>query len=227
MINIKRILVSPLESSCYIVSVESTSNAMLVDPGGDADLIIAYCKEINRIPSLIVNTHGHGDHIGANKELKKTYPNINICIHVDDEPMLTNEYLNLSLLGGKRYKSPPADRTLQHNDQILFDDVEFTVIHVPGHTKGGICLLYNPSISDSTETGKNDNHPVLFSGDSLFNGGIGRTDLPNGSFDTLVDAIRNKLFVLDEDTIVYPGHGEETTIFKEREGNPFLSLQEV
>ncbi|MGR3218737.1 MAG: MBL fold metallo-hydrolase [Candidatus Anammoxibacter sp.] len=225
MINIKRILVGPLESCCYIVSAEGTPNAMLVDPGGDADLIIEYCTEIKRTPTLIVNTHGHGDHIGANKELKRIFPHINICIHVDDEPMLTNEYLNLSLLGGKRYKSPPADRTLQHNDKILFDDMEFTVIHVPGHTKGGICLLYDsPAILDSNGS---DNSAILFSGDSLFNNGIGRTDLPNGSFDTLTDAIRNKLFVLDEDTVVYPGHGEETTILHEREENPFLSMQEV
>lgn len=233
MIKIKRILVGPLESCCYIVSAENSKNAMLIDPGGDADRIIEYCRDNNLIPVLLVNTHGHGDHIGANKRLKEVYPDIRIYIHAYDAPMLTNEYLNLSLLGGKRYKSPPADRVLRHEDQILFGDIVIKVIHTPGHTGGGICLLCNISsansdgISDGIGENGSHNHPVLFSGDSLFNGGIGRTDLPNGSFETLVDAIKNRLLTLDGNTVVYPGHGEPTTILKEREENPFLAMQQV
>lgn len=231
MIKIKRILVGLLESCCYIVSVENSTNAMIIDPGGDADLIIEYCKDNSLIPTLIVNTHGHGDHIGANKELKEAYQDIQIYIHADDAPMLTSEYLNLSLLGGKRYKSPPADHVLQDNDRVLFEDIEFKVIHTPGHTKGGICLLCNPfsQVKDGNLSGvdENVNHPILFSGDSLFNDGIGRTDLPNSNFETLVDAIKNRILTLDEETVVYPGHGEPTTILKEREGNPFVSLQQV
>lgn len=212
---IKKLIVGPLQVCCYVINTEDSQEALIIDPGGDADLIIGYLRRNNLIPITLINTHGHGDHIGANMQLKKTYPDIQICIHSDDAPMLMNEYLNLSLLGGKRYKSPPADRTLQHNDRILFGRTGFDVIHLPGHTKGGICLLYNSK--------RNGAPAILFSGDSLFAGGIGRTDLPNGSYETLVEGIRNKLFTLQEDTIVYPGHGEATSIAKERDTNPFLS----
>lgn len=216
MINIKRILVGQLESCCYFVSIKNSKNVVIIDPGGDPDTLIKYCQDNELKPSLLINTHGHGDHIGANLELKKVFPSIEICIHVDDEPMLTNEYLNLSLLGGKRYKSPPADSVLKDNEKILFDcGVEFSVIHLPGHTKGSICLYYYAETSKQT--------PILFSGDSLFKKGVGRTDLPNGNYEDLIDGIKEKLFTLNENTIVYPGHGDSTTILSERNENPFFN----
>lgn len=228
--NIYRMFVGPLESCCYIISTEISKTALIVDPGGDADLIAAFCRNNNLTPTMIINTHGHGDHIGANKELKALFPDIKIYIHCDDAPMLTNEYLNLSLLGGKRYKSPPADYVLQDNDTILFDNIKFKVIHVPGHTKGGICLLCDSEYKfDNALNGIDNSHSnyVLFSGDSLFSGGIGRTDFPNSNFETLVDAIKNRILALDGSTTVFPGHGDTTTILKERESNPFLSVQNV
>ena len=230
MMNINRMLVGPLESCCYIINTEISKTAMIIDPGGDADLIAAYCKNNNLIPIMIINTHGHGDHIGANKGLKELYPDIKIYIHCDDAAMLTNEYLNLSLLGGKRYKSPPADHVLRDNDTILFDNIKFKVLHVPGHTKGGICLLCDSTYKLDNDLNGIDNRQndyVLFSGDSLFSGGIGRTDLPNSNFETLVDAIKNRILTLEDNTIVFPGHGDTTTILNERENNPFISVQNV
>lgn len=219
MINVKRFFVGPLESCCYVVSIENSQNIMIVDPGGSPDVLIEYCQSNNLTPTMLINTHGHGDHIGANLELKNAYPNVQICVHEEDAPMLPNEYLNLSLLGGKRYQSPPADKILKDNEKLLFENVEFTVIHVPGHTLGGICLYYKSEDEGVT--------PILFSGDSLFNKSIGRTDFPNGSFETLVDGIKNKLFTLNGNSVVYPGHGEPTTISSEQKENPFLTMQQV
>ena len=213
MIDIKRIVVGDLESCCYVITTRCKKEAMLIDPGGSPEKIINYCHSNSLIPDILVNTHGHGDHIGANLELKDEFPDIKIYIHADDAPMLTNEYLNLSLLGGKRYQSPPADKVLLHDDVIVFNREEFNVIHTPGHTKGGICLLYN---QPELET------PILFSGDSLFNYGIGRTDLPGGDHELLINSIKDRLFTLNDNTVVYPGHGEATTILNERRENPFF-----
>ncbi len=196
---------------------------MFIDPGGDPDFLIDYCEKNGLTPTIIVNTHGHGDHIGGNLRIKEVYPDIRICVHVDDAPMLTSEYLNLSLLGGKRYKSPPSDRDLRHNDVVSFEGEDFEVIHVPGHTKGGICLLYN----NENGGAKDENSPILFSGDSLFSGSIGRTDLPSGDMETLLREIKDKLLTLSGDTVVYPGHGEDTTILQERDHNPFLACEQV
>lgn len=228
MINIKRMFVGRLESCCYIVNTDRSSDCILIDPGGDADDIVAYCNGKGLKPALLINTHGHGDHIGANRELKGVYPELQIHVHVDDGPMLTNEYLNLSLLGGKRYTSPPADHLLRDDDRILFDDIKLSVIHVPGHTPGGICLLcHHSSCTDDVTTFNGEDGrlggSVVFTGDSLFNGGIGRTDLPKGDFELLVGAIRGRLLALHGDTMVCPGHGETTTIARERETNPFVA----
>jgi len=213
MIYIKRFVVGDLESCCYIITTENEKETMLIDPGGSPEKIINHCHSNNLIPGILVNTHGHGDHIGANLELRKEFPDIKIYIHADDAPMLTSEYLNLSLLGGKRYQSPPADKVLQHDDVIFFNHEEFKVIHTPGHTKGGICLLYDQPDSET---------PLLFSGDSLFNFGIGRTDLPGGDHESFINSIKNRLFTLNDNTVVYPGHGDSTTILKERIENPFF-----
>lgn len=217
--HIHKITVGPLGVCCYIVYGNTTSEAMIIDPGTDADTIIGFVKEHKLVPSNIVITHGHGDHIGANAALKKAFPDIHICIHEDDQDMLPYPAKNLSILGAffgsSTVRSPLADRLLKDGDNILVDEFLFEVIHTPGHTPGSICL-----ISKNQENGQS---PVLFSGDTLFKEGIGRTDFPRCSAEKLMQSIKERLFVLNEKTIVYPGHGTSTTIENEKKNNPFVS----
>ncbi|ODS34688.1 MAG: putative hydroxyacylglutathione hydrolase [Candidatus Scalindua rubra] len=209
MLNIQKFELGPLEACCYIISTRISSKAVIIDPGEETDKIIDYINKKKLDPIILINTHGHGDHIGGNKELKKRYPDIQICVHNDDAEMLTDPYKNLSLLSGKRYVSPPANRILNHNDKIMFDEYTFRILHLPGHTSGGIGIY-----TDSTCNGE---APVLFSGDTLFAGGIGRTDLPGGSYHLLIQSIKQYIFTLDENTIIHPGHGSSTTVEVEKE----------
>ncbi|MCX7703770.1 MAG: MBL fold metallo-hydrolase, partial [Planctomycetota bacterium] len=159
----------------------------------------------------IVNTHGHIDHILANPDMKVAYPEAELCIHELDAPLLVNSQRNLSVFIGRSFESPPADRLLKEDDELKLGRLRFRVIHIPGHSEGGICLY--------TEDEK---PPVLFAGDAVFQCSIGRTDFPGGSHRKLVTAIKEKLLVLPDETIVYPGHGPKTTIGFEKKNNPFL-----
>jgi glyoxylase-like metal-dependent hydrolase (beta-lactamase superfamily II) len=215
---IETLIVGPLDVGCYILT-DKGDEAVIIDPGGDADKIIKLLKKHGLKPRYLINTHGHGDHIGGNKALKEHFPEMKICIHEEDEEMLTNPFKNLSALGGfqsKDYilKSPPADVPLKEGDRIPLGGIRLEVLHTPGHTPGGICLLSRSG----------DNQPdVLFSGDSLFQGSIGRTDFPGGNYNALIKSLKEKVLTLKEDTVVYPGHGPSTTIGYEKRNNPYLS----
>lgn len=215
---IHKINVGPLKVCCYIVMGRASSDAMIIDPGADTETIVGFLKDRHADPKLIVITHGHGDHIGANAGLKEAFPEIQICVHEEDQDMLPYPAKNLSILaafyGGATVRSPQADRLLRDGDTVAIDRHTFEIIHTPGHTPGGICLY-----GENQEKG---NPPVLFSGDSLFKSGIGRTDFPGCSQKALIRSIKERLFVLDEKTIVYPGHGPSTTIADEKENNPFV-----
>ena len=202
---LKKLLVGPLASNCYIVGSEATKEGMIIDPADEADEILQSVKESGLKISLIVLTHGHPDHVGALKEIKEA-TGAEIAVHTDDAESLQQPFLG-SLFGLVYPVPPPPDRLLKGGDSIDIGDLHFGVLHTPGHTPGGICLL---------------GHGVLFSGDTLFNYGIGRYDLPGGDYNQLMDSLQTKLMGLPDDTIVYPGHGPETTIGAERRGNPFL-----
>ncbi|UJS16184.1 MAG: MBL fold metallo-hydrolase [Candidatus Jettenia sp.] len=216
---IQKIPVGPLKVCCYIVAGKISNDAMIIDPGADAEAIIDFLKKGRLTPKIIVLTHGHGDHIGANAALKKAFPDIQICIHEEDQDMLPYPAKNLSILsafyGGPTVRSPLANRLLKDGDMITVDEHVFDVIHTPGHTPGGICL--------SSKKRENGKPPILFSGDTLFKESIGRTDFPGSDQEKLLRAIKERLFVLDEDTIVYPGHGPSTTILEEKKHNPFVT----
>jgi glyoxylase-like metal-dependent hydrolase (beta-lactamase superfamily II) len=196
-------MVGSFGSNCYIVGSESDNAGIIIDPGAEAKHILEEVNKLGLDIMCIALTHGHMDHIGAVKGIKEA-TGAQVAVHADDAKFLRR--LSLSTLYNRSFPAPP-DRLLADGDTINAGDLHFTVLHTPGHSPGGICLL---------------GHGVLFSGDTLFNYGIGRTDFPGGSHSQLINNIRTKLLTLPDDTPVYPGHGPETTVGTERRGNPFL-----
>ena len=190
------------ETNCYIIQDEKTKETMIIDPGGEVDKISEMLDTLHASVKYIVLTHCHGDHISGVKKLKEKYGG-KVLIHIEDEPGLKNPMVNLSDYIGVGNIILDADSRLNDNDLIHIGEIEFKVIHTPGHTKGGICLFL-------------EEEKILFSGDTIFRGSWGRTDLPTGSFETIINSITNRIMTLPEDTIIYPGHGK-TTMVKEEE----------
>lgn len=205
---LEHLVVGELGTNCYIVGCPETKEAVVIDPGGNVDSIIAKIAELKLQVRYIINTHGHYDHILGNKSVKE-HTQADILIHELDADYLKKPALSLSSYFGEISANVPANRLL-HEDEIINigKSVSLKVIHTPGHTPGGISLL----------AGKN-----LFSGDTLFAGSVGRTDLPGGSMENLIAGIKTKLLHLDDDIIVYPGHGPFTTIGDEKTNNPYLA----
>ncbi len=202
---IRKLEVGLFASNCYIVGFNR--EGMIIDPGDEAKRILNEVKNLGLDIKIIALTHGHIDHIGALKEIKEA-TGAQVAIHSDDVGALKDRFLSIFL--GIRHRSPPPpDRLLNDGDVISVGELKFTVIYTPGHTQGSICLL---------------GEGVLFSGDTLFNYGVGRSDLPGsgGNHEQLIESIKKRLLVLGDDIKVYPGHGPETTIGTERRGNPFL-----
>ena len=204
---VRKLEVGPFASNCYIIGSEADREGMIIDPGDEAKLILSEVKDLGLDIKVIALTHGHIDHIGALKEVKEA-TGAQVAIHTDDVRVLKDRFLSI-FLGIRRRSPPPPDRLLNDGDTISVGGLKFTVIHTPGHSQGSICLL---------------GEGVLFSGDTLFNYGVGRSDLPGSgsNHNQLIDSIQRRLLVLDDDIKVYPGHGPETTIGAERRGNPFL-----
>ncbi|VBB06039.1 metallo-beta-lactamase [Lucifera butyrica] len=201
-----RFEVGNLGTNCYIAYCEQTRQAAVIDPGGNAAQILDILAGQKLQVKLIINTHGHVDHIAANGEVQNA-TGAAVLIHPRDAGMLTNPQQNLSSFIGGEVVLKPADRLINDGDIIPVGNTELTVLHTPGHTPGGICL-------------KGDD--LLFSGDTLFAESIGRTDFPGGSYQQLITAIQEKLMVLPDGMKVLPGHGPETTIGWERTHNPFI-----
>ena len=203
--------VGQLGTNCYIVGCEETREAAVIDPGGDALKILKFLERNNLKLTHIINTHGHIDHIGGNRALKDQ-TQAELIIHEEDASMLTSAGRNLSLFSGMVMSGPAADRTVKEGDKIkVGNTVVLEVIHTPGHTPGGMSLKLEVD-------GKN----ILFVGDTLFNGSIGRTDFPGGAYRQLIESIQQKIMVFPDETEVYPGHGPGTTVGFERKSNPFL-----
>ena len=206
-IKIQSMEVGPVQTNCYVVYNDSTKEAVLIDPGAEPKVILKYLADNKLNLKFILNTHGHPDHIGANQEIKNKYPDVPLCVHAEDSSLLTSKQALLTMLLGLKYGSPPPDRLLKEGEEIKITGLTLSVIHTPGHTPGGISLI-----------GKE----FIFTGDTLFYDSIGRSDLPGGDQETLIDSIRNKLFILDKNLTVYPGHGIKTTIGRELSENPYL-----
>ena len=206
---IKEMAVGALMANCIILGCEKTGEAAVIDPGDETERILLSLADSKLKLKYIINTHGHFDHVGGNKKMKEA-TGADILIHLLDAPMLSRLSSDATLFGFSAENSPPPDRTLEDNDTISFGEIRLKVIHTPGHSPGGISLY-----TDSK----------LFVGDTLFAGSIGRSDLPGGDFNTLISSIKNRLFELDDDVNVFPGHGPNTTIGKEKLSNPFVGLQ--
>ena len=201
------VVVGALETNCYLVYCEETRDCAVIDPGADPEKIVSTIADLELKPVVVLNTHGHVDHIGANIDIVKKY-GVPLGIHAADTGMLqVSDYIELSLLLGAK-NSPPPDRLLAEGDEIAVGRKSLRVIHIPGHTPGSVGFVHGG---------------VLFSGDTLFCGGVGRTDLPGGSWKDLERSIRDRILSLPEETIVLPGHGPHTTVEQERSSNPFLT----
>ena len=203
---VEALVVGPIQANCFIIGDEGNREAAAVDPGDEVKRILSKIQKNNLTLKYIINTHGHFDHVGGNQALQKE-TGAPILIHAGDAPMLAHLADSAAVWGMRVDNSPPADRLLEDGDEITFGDLTLQVIHTPGHSPGGISL-YTPG--------------HLFVGDTLFAGSIGRTDFPGGDYGTLIQAVRNRLFVLGDEVQVYPGHGPATTIGQERRFNPFF-----
>jgi hydroxyacylglutathione hydrolase len=210
-LHIGRIVSAPFDENTYIVHLPGSNECIVFDPGFEPQAILDYLDDRSLTPGAIVCTHGHGDHIAGNQTLKQRWPACPLVIGAGDAEKLTNPELNFSSSFGVTLLSPPADQLLREGETFSAAGLQLDVLEAPGHSIGHIVLVCRQVAPWR-----------VFGGDVLFAGSVGRTDLPNGSFDDLRDAIHRKLFTLPDDTIVYPGHGRETTIGREKHTNPFV-----
>lgn len=205
-LKIKPLVVGPLLSNCYIVWDSQKKKGIIIDPGEDADLILKTVAELGIEIKYILATHGHFDHVGAVNQIKKKL-NAKFLAHEGDF-FFIEDGKNAARRWGFIIDQPPKpDQFIKDGDIIDVGDFNFEVLHTPGHSPGGVSFLYNS---------------MVFSGDTLFQGSIGRTDFRQGSMDTLEESIKKRLYVLPDETVVYTGHGPLTTIGDEKKFNPFV-----
>jgi glyoxylase-like metal-dependent hydrolase (beta-lactamase superfamily II) len=201
----------PFGENTYIAYFSGRDDGLVFDPGFEPQAIVDYLAQHSLTPAAIICTHGHSDHIAGNRAMRERWPACPLLIGAGDAEKLVNPELNLSAAFGLAITSPPADRTLREGERFKAAGIELEVLETPGHSVGHIVLVCKQTAPWR-----------VFGGDVLFAGSIGRTDFPDGSFDVLRRAIHEKLFTLPDETIVYPGHGPQTTIGREKRSNPFV-----
>jgi glyoxylase-like metal-dependent hydrolase (beta-lactamase superfamily II) len=202
--DVECLVVGMLQGNCYLVRCGNAGESVIIDPGDEPDKIEARIREMALKPEAILLTHGHIDHINAASRLREVFGCRVVC-HASDTGMVQGEE---PTLWGLVRNPCHVDQQVEDGDTIVSGDKTFKVIHTPGHTRGSVCFLMDSN---------------LFSGDVLFMGSIGRTDLPGGSDSEMMKTLKTKIAVLGDDTRVYPGHGPDTTIGNEKRSNPFLS----
>lgn len=217
---IEKFVLTPFQQNTRIVACEETRRAICIDPGERSEELVSFLNDNELELQAIALTHGHLDHIGGTTDLHKSFPQAEIILHKDDEDLyygLPEQPLflgiprpQLPILGFEYEKPPPLSRNWQDGEIYEVGTLRFKVLHCPGHTRGHVVLA-------------EENKRKVFVGDCLFDGSIGRTDLPGGNSDQLIDSINNKILALGDDFIVYCGHGPETMVGRERTTNPFLT----
>ncbi len=203
---IKTYQAGQLGTNCYVMYLESLKKAVIVDPGGDGAYLLDRCRELSLVPEAILLTHGHFDHILAVKDIKEAFPEAKVYAGKQEQGLLEDPAVNLSSSFG-RACTVSADEYAEDGAILSIGGITFHVIFTPGHTSGSVCYLVR-------------SERVLISGDTLFSGSLGRTDFPTGNQSMILSSIRERLFTLPEDTMVYPGHGGVTTIGHEKVNNP-------
>ena len=206
---IKPITVGMLEANSYLIVDEPTGEAVLIDPGDEPNRLIRVIKDEGAELKYLLLTHGHPDHSWAAGQIQEAFPEAYLLLHESDVIQLHGDPHIVELFfDTESYIEPKLGRFLNDGDVVAFGDSRLAVIHTPGHTEGGLCYLGDK---------------VVFTGDTLFAGAVGRTDLTGGSFERLIRSIKEKLLVLPDETIIYPGHGDLSTIGTERRTNPWLT----
>jgi glyoxylase-like metal-dependent hydrolase (beta-lactamase superfamily II) len=210
MMILERLIVGMLQTNCYLLADAQTRQAAVIDPGGNAERIITRLQHHHLELVSILNTHGHFDHVLDAWALKEKVGG-NVVLHPDDQTILQDRSVGLVGMFSALKKSPKGavDRWVHEGDHVQVGGLRLEVLETPGHTPGHVSY-YLPEAN------------IIFVGDTLFAGSIGRTDFPGGSYDQLVRSVRNKIFPLDDSTRVYPGHGPETTVGQEKRTNPFF-----
>ncbi len=202
-------IVGALQVNCFILGCKKTNEAIVIDPGGDPEVIISFLEENKLKLKYILNTHCHFDHVAANFDLKQ-YSKAKILIHPYDAQAITNISATAMMFGIHIKDSPPPDIMINEGDFIYVgEEIILKTIHTPGHSPGSCSFIL-------------EGYDIVFVGDTLFAGSIGRTDLPGGDYNTLINSVKTKLFILPDETKVLTGHGPHTTIGYEKKYNPFF-----
>jgi hydroxyacylglutathione hydrolase len=202
--------VGPLQCNCSIIACKETKQAAIIDPGGDPQHILDIVKQHGLTVKYLLHTHAHFDHIMGSRAVKEA-TGAQICLNEKDQWLYDNLEKQCGLFGFKSTDPLPVDHYLNDEEEVAIGKLKASVIHTPGHTPGSICFSLG------------DKESILFSGDTLFQRSIGRTDLWGGSFEEIIKSISQRLMNLDDSTRVIPGHGPDTDIWSERRENPFLN----
>jgi hydroxyacylglutathione hydrolase len=210
-LNVRTVTSMPFDENTYLIWRTGRADAIVVDPGLEPELILEALRKERLTPAVILNTHGHADHIAGNEAMKAEFPAAPLIVGANETPLLADAELNLSAAFGTPIVSPPPDRTVAEGESVEAAGMVFEVYDLPGHSPGHVVFVLRGEPCH------------VFGGDVLFRGGIGRTDFPGGDLQRLLGGIRKKLFTLPPDAIVYPGHGPTTTVGHEARTNPFLA----
>jgi glyoxylase-like metal-dependent hydrolase (beta-lactamase superfamily II) len=209
-LRIEALVSAPFEENSYVVWRPGRTDALVIDPGLEPELILDVLRRNGLMPAAILNTHGHADHIAGNAAMKEAYPEAPLVIGANEARLLSDANANLSAPFGMPVVSPPADRTVVEGDLVEAAGIALEVLDVPGHSPGHVVYLYRGTPC------------VLFGGDVLFQGSIGRYDFPGSDGRLLLSGIRDKVLTLPPETLVYSGHGPVTTVGREKQSNPFV-----